>query len=353
VPVSLNLDDLTAGVIAGALGLAPALLFAGPGAGVPIALAAGVVLLLGDLAPLLLVAGLAVLALPTLVLPAGPRSRGRVVLTAGAVVLGTVMVVAGLPTEGDGPLRAVSGLVLLVASTGLVASSGPVVLPPRQTPLVGVAAAGVVLAVPDTESALTVFGAAAVAAGSGLVPRLRDRHPVALTPLVALVVWSVVAGSAGRDVALIGGLACLGVLLADPAARALLALTGGNRRVPPALLLVGVQIVVAGFASRLVTRSSGVAEALLLAGVVLAVAAAVLAFARDRARADGRPGPDADTVQHRGARSEEDPFGEVTVRPDDGPGAQRAVVVHDRSRAHEGVAVEVDMDAEPGAGTHA
>lgn len=133
-------------------------------------------------------------------------------------------------------------------------------------PLVGLLAAisalGVYAAVPDTEIPAVVVGvlvAVVVVVGPAIPPVLGDR--VAAVTLVGL---AAVTGSAGRS-EVVGGLACLGLLLAPLPSRL-------DR---PALALAGLHTAVVVVAARVVTRWSWIesiaASAVLLWGA-LAVA---------------------------------------------------------------------------------
>lgn len=85
--------------------------------------------------------------------------------------------------------------------------------------LVVVTALGVYLTVPETEHAIVLLGAAAPVALLGW-PRARASLGVAGALLVvALVLWVSAADGAARPTAIVGGAACLGLLVLEPVAR--------------------------------------------------------------------------------------------------------------------------------------
>ena len=87
-------------------------------------------------------------------------------------------------------------------------------------PLVLLAAGGIYGTTPDTQQSLVLLGAALGAAVAGWW--LSGGLGAAGAPAVAgLVVWTVAVGGRGRHSAIVGGLGCLGVLLAEPAAAGL------------------------------------------------------------------------------------------------------------------------------------
>jgi hypothetical protein len=106
-----------------------------------------------------------------------------------------------------------------------------------------------------------------------------------------VLVWVVATGGAGRPGSVVGGLACLGLLLVEPAAR----LLDPSRRSPldpvegrPGLAwaALAAQLVLTGFASRVAGRPEGAAVALGLAALELGLALAAGAVLARRARAD-------------------------------------------------------------------
>jgi len=158
--------------------------------------------------------------------------------------------------------------------------------------LLAVSAAGIWATVPDVEGALVLLGATVAMALLGRPGPLAARRPglaafgaAGSAAAAAVLVWVVATGGAGRPGSVVGGLACLGLLLVEPAVR----LLDPRRRSPldpvqgrPGLgwAALAVQLVLAGFASRVAGRPDSAAIALGLAalGLGLALAAgAVLA----------------------------------------------------------------------------
>ncbi|MGH9057636.1 MAG: hypothetical protein ACRDYY_17515 [Acidimicrobiales bacterium] len=148
--------------------------------------------------------------------PPGPTRRW---VGAWALVLGAALLGFG-PGGGPGPawvdwLVVLATLVATPALGSFDRRRGPVTLP-----LLVLAVAGIYVTAPDTEQTLVLLGAAVgvCAVGwwlsSGLGP--------AWAPAVAgLVVWATAVDGRGRHAAIVGGLACLGVLVVEPAVRAL------------------------------------------------------------------------------------------------------------------------------------
>jgi hypothetical protein len=166
--------------------------------------------------------------------------------------------------------------------------------------LLAVTAAGIYACVPDVEGALVVLGVALPMALLGWPwPLVHARpagagnadadEPVSAPPpslgvagsvaTAALLVWTVATGGAGRPGSVIGGLACLGLLIVEPLAR----LLTPDHRSPLARLdrrwvpwsALGAQLLLVAIASRVVGRAETVTQALPLAAVALAVALAV------------------------------------------------------------------------------
>jgi hypothetical protein len=150
-------------------------------------------------------------------------------------------------------------------------------------PLLAVAAAGAWAAVPDVEAALVVLGVAVPMTLLGWPsPLVRSGQPPSLGVAGALGVaglfaWMVAVGAAGRPGAAVGGLACLGVLVAEPVARRL----DPRRRSPldllagqdgPAWAALAAQLPLAGLASRVVARPERATTAMLLAALELGLA---------------------------------------------------------------------------------
>src|SRR5215207_6458494 len=136
--------------------------------------------------------------------------RGRtmgvrlVVFTVGAAAVS-----ATLPSGWPGWSRVA---LILVVVVGAVVGPAHDRLAPRLVPvLLAIGAAGVYLCVPDTEAPKALLGAALAACAIGLEPRLHAG--LGLPAAVGLFAWVAAFGGVGRPGSIVGGLACLGVLL--------------------------------------------------------------------------------------------------------------------------------------------
>ncbi len=129
---------------------------------------------------------------------------------------------------------------------------------------------GVFLAVPDTEEAVVLVGAAALAALAGWPLRLATLGRAGAGSACALLVWVVAIGGRGRTPSIVGGLACLGVLVwlaVVPWLRSRVGRTAAHQRLTGGrqiLALVAVQAGVVLVASRV----AGVSDDLGFAAVV-------------------------------------------------------------------------------------
>jgi hypothetical protein len=201
---------------------------------------------------------------------------------------------AGLAVTGA-PADPALGWPALAASTAAVAAAlaafdrrwGRLGLAPA---LLAVTAAGIWACVPDVEGPLVLAGAVLPMALLGRPGPLAGRWPGAAgfgvagsVAVAAVLVWVVATGGAGRAGSVVGGLACLGLLLVEPAAR----LLDRRRRSPldpledrPGLAWAALagQLALAGFASRVAGRPERAATTLALAalGLGLALAAGVV-----------------------------------------------------------------------------
>jgi hypothetical protein len=130
-----------------------------------------------------------------------------VVLVPGAVVLG-----AALPDGWPFWMRATAAGA---ATLGGLLSIRADERAPRLVPLLFlIGAVGVYACVPDTEAPKALLGALLAGAVLALEPRLRHRCGVAA--LTGVFVWVAVFGGLGRGGAVVGGIACLGVVVLLP-----------------------------------------------------------------------------------------------------------------------------------------
>jgi len=221
-----------------------------------------------------LVAGLAILAVAGLVSASRYRVVGVALAAAGAI---EIAMRTGLPTATW--TRALVALVVPMAGAALAsfdsrwrdAGAGPV--------LYAASMAGVFATVPETLHASIVLGVAATVALLG-ASRLAGLGSAGAYAAAGLLVWTASIGGAARPSSIVGGLGCLGLLLVDPAARAL---AGGRAPwdvVAPrwrTASLTAIQLPLVAVASRVagMQRSAGSAALVVAAEVGVALAAQV------------------------------------------------------------------------------
>jgi hypothetical protein len=162
--------------------------------------------------------------------------------------------------------------------------------------LLGISMAGVYLTVPDTERALLVFGAALPLAGLGWPVRLASLGGAGSMTAVGLLSWTAAADGFGRPSSIVGGLACVGLMVAEPLAADAVGRAGalaerlrGVWWAVPAL--AAGHVVLVFIASRVAGVRDTVEEAVFICGATLVVAIVVLAVvtaAFSRPRQTGR-----------------------------------------------------------------
>jgi hypothetical protein len=188
-----------------------------------------------------------------------PRDR---LVRFALLVVGALLLVSTLP--------GVAGWMRVVAFAGAIASvplgAALDARVPRFLPLLLFATAvGIYACAPDTETPKVLLGAIGPTMFLAIDPDTRGGSPTGA--VLALVVWSAVLGGHGRPGAVIGSLACFGVLLLLPFVRP-------RRDTLPAvvtLLVVQAALVV------WVSRVAGLRQSALLA-LVLAIPAFALAY---------------------------------------------------------------------------
>ena len=237
-----------------------------------------------------LLMGVLALAVGLLAALPGRGRRASLVPVAGllfAVALAAgVQLTLGLPGEPvPGPAL---GLAIVVAAVGVAAlladfdarwrhrGLGPVLL--------SVSLLGVYATVPDTEMALVAVGVALPLSLLGWPWPLAAWGRVGAWMVAGSLLWVVASGGVGRGSAVIGGIACLGLLAVEPIARrlhpdrrsVLSRLPGGLLGAPVAAV---VQLLLVYVASRVAgTRSSVAAAATIaMAGAAVAVGLALAA----------------------------------------------------------------------------
>jgi hypothetical protein len=135
---------------------------------------------------------------------------------------------------------------------------------------------GIYLGAPDTEITKLVLGALVPVVFLGLVPRLRSSSATA--SLMGLVVWLAVLEGRGRPGAVVGSIACLGVILVAP-------LVHWRATAPQALVaLVATQALLVLYVSRVAGLRESAWAAAALCVPAFVVAGVVLALVNRRAR---------------------------------------------------------------------
>ncbi|HEY3672828.1 MAG TPA: hypothetical protein VGN51_17955 [Acidimicrobiia bacterium] len=189
------------------------------------------------------------------------ESRDRLIRFA-LLIVGALLLVSTL--HGAAGWMRMLAFVGAIASVPLGAALDARI--PRFLPLLLFATAvGIYACAPDTETPKILLGAIGPCMFLAIDPETRGGPPTGA--LLALVVWSAVLGGHGRPGAVVGSLACFGVLLLLPFVRP-------RWRTPEAvvtLLVVQAALVV------WVSRVAGLRDGALLA-LVLAIPAFALAF---------------------------------------------------------------------------
>jgi hypothetical protein len=201
--------------------------------------------------PAALVLGVALLLVGELL----SEKRGSWILRFGFLVPGAWVLGASLPDGFAVELRSVAVVATVVAAPLVV---GTVARAPRLAAvLFAISAVGVYLCVPDTEQAAVLMGALVAAAALAVDPDLRAAPGIA--PLTGVFVWTVAIGGHGREGSVVGGLACLGVLVLVP-------LVGWGRTVrsAPWVLALG-QLAYVVFVARVAGFRTGAGAAIALA----------------------------------------------------------------------------------------
>ncbi|MBW3573524.1 MAG: hypothetical protein KY450_01490 [Actinobacteria bacterium] len=136
---------------------------------------------------------------------------------------------------------------------------------------------GVFLTVPETAEALPVLGAALPLALIGWPGNLASLGAGGSLAATGLLAWTVAQGGTFRDTAIVGGLACLGMLVAEPLGRMARTNRHGRRLPRPVGVLVAVvaaHLVVVLLASRVAGLGDDLVASLGIAGLALAAGAA-------------------------------------------------------------------------------
>jgi hypothetical protein len=178
---------------------------------------------------------------------------------------GALVIAAALPDGWPFWIRLVTTVAAAVGGSLTVATN---VAAPRLVPaLFAVTAVGIFYCVPDTEAPAAVVGALAVGCVLVLEPRLRTALGAAA--LTGIVAWVTAYGGMGRPGSVVGGIACLGVLLL-PIGRVR---HHSTRWIVP---LLAVQVALVVYESRVAGAESSAWAAAALSVPAFVVAAGVL-----------------------------------------------------------------------------
>jgi ABC-type iron transport system FetAB permease component len=211
-------------------------------------------------------------------------SRFPLVVTAVAIAPGAVYLAAVTPLAGSSTSRAVlaiATIVIGVAMRDFDAMRGPVGAPWL---LFAISAVGVYLAVPDTELARVMLGVALPFALLSVPKPMFPLGPAGSPALAGVFAWVVVVGGRGRPGSVVGGLATIGVFVAEPLGRRVFGnLLPPSRRLPTepfeedwrmVAAVAGIaQLLIALYASRVVAREDAALSALLIALPMILIAA--------------------------------------------------------------------------------
>ena len=138
-------------------------------------------------------------------------------------------------------------------------------------PLLSVSAAGIYATTPDTEQILIVLGAVLGVTVAGWWAGL-GVGTVAAPAVTGLVTWTVAVDGRGRHSAIVGGLGCLGLLVAEPLAASLRRQNRAHPRPGPLRAVVGgvaIQVAVVLVASRVAGLRPATGEAVVIVVVLL------------------------------------------------------------------------------------
>ena len=204
------------------------------------------------------------------------------VVTAVTVTPGAVLLAHSAPLAGSGLSRtilAVATVAIAVAIRDFDAIWGP-----RGAPwlLFAVAAGGVYLAVPDTELARALLGVALPFALLSIPRPTSPIGPAGSAALAGLFTWVVVVGGRGRPGSVVGGLAVIGILAAEPLGRRTIGsiVLGSRFRydrnrdewITIAVMCAVAQFVIALYASRVVAHEDAAVSALVILAPVALIA---------------------------------------------------------------------------------
>lgn len=175
------------------------------------------------------------------------------------------------------------GTVLLVASLGavLVADFDDAATHTGLAPvLVAATALGIYLCGPDTEVSVVLVGVTLPMALLGWPVPTASLGGAGAYATTGLIAWVAVTAGSARPGAIVGGIACLGLLVVEPAVRRLMGVRtigSGWAFVPRLMAVASLHAAVVGVCSRVAGLRASATDALGIAALALAAAAAVLA----------------------------------------------------------------------------
>lgn len=219
--------------------------------------------------------------------------RHPLLVTAVAIAPGAVLLAVVTPLVNGTTSRVVIALATIAIGVGIRdfdAMNGP-----RGAPwlLFAVTAFGVYLAVPDTELARVMLGASLPFILLSVPKPVCPLGPAGSAALAGLFVWVVVVGGRGRPGSVVGGLATIGILVAEPIGRRMFGTVTDRTRdrhdrnqdawLSNALLAAFAQLILAVYSSRVVAREDAALNAflVLLPLIAIAVVCAPMLYPRD------------------------------------------------------------------------
>lgn len=299
---------LACGLIALGVGIALVAVIRRASAGSPPAPVLGLLVAAGTLAGVALVkrVPLAVVAGTVLVAAAGVipvHRRGWTAAGAAAAVPGACVVAWGSGLRGPEWIEPVVAAAIVAGGWTLAdldrrAATARLGLGPV---LFAVTAAGIFATTPDTERALVLLIVAALTAVLAWPVTFAVLGRPGAYAVAASTVWIVAVEGRGRTGAIVGGLACAGLLVAEPLGRVLVRSAGGAlskagtalRSGPLAVVaLAVVHAAIVAVASRVAGFEATAGGALRIAGPLLGAATMVTAAVAwtDRSGGAARPG---------------------------------------------------------------
>jgi hypothetical protein len=236
-------------------------------AGAVAALAALVSFVITDREDMLSFVGLVALAFGVIMVRDMPARWSMVAAVPGA---GVIAVVLGAPVPDWASVTCFLGIILVVPCAIEIDTGAPRLVPL----LLATTAIGMWGTTPDTEHTRVLVGALLGAAVLAFDTRLR-RGAGGTAVLIGIMVWAAIVDGYPRDGAVVGALACFGVVVLLPILR--------RARVPftvlPVVVVLVVQTVVVVIASRVAGLETDAAPALLISAAAWAAAAVALRVA--------------------------------------------------------------------------